>query len=256
MGRSISDHNHSPFFSTICLISSAAEVHRESMCEITRSQQQTTMEQNNFAVSQIETGAFKAAIQTLQNALKTYRQGMANADGCPLQGPSQTSLDECMTRESQITYGGREDYQQGSDRYIYREPILIPASMASISGSCIMASAMVIFNTALAHQLLSESEQNQVLLYKAAKLYELGFKLVLNNEQSESSVFFSMVVVNNLGAIYHKIDDKDTSDKFFQCLLSSLMFLVQGNDFVVCATVDGFFWNVSAADQCRAPPAA
>jgi hypothetical protein len=160
-----------------------------------------------------------------------------------------------MTRESQITYG-REDYQHGSDRYIYREPIRIPTSMACNSRSNVMASVMVIFNLALAHQLLSESkEQNQVLLHKAAKMYELGFKLV-RNEEFESSNFFSMVIMNNLGASYHQLNDEDRSDKYFECLLSSLMYLVEGKDLVVCATVDGFFGNVSAAHHCLAPPAA
>jgi hypothetical protein len=217
------------------------------------SQTPTAIERNNFAASQIEVGNYNAAIQTLTTTLKTTL--LAASHGYPLQEPSEMSLDECLNRKFQVSP------HDCSNRYVYRRPIRIPFNLLDSNNTrtLIMSSAVIIiFNLALAHQLLSEStEQNQrKILHKAAKLYELGFQLQQLDNRLEPSVFFTMVILNNMGVVYDQLNDRATSAKYFEQLLSCLMVLTAEQNLVICESVDGFLRNVSSAHQCGLASAA
>jgi tetratricopeptide (TPR) repeat protein len=215
------------------------------------SQQDFSIEQNNFAVSRIEAGHYVAAIQALSSALrKFYKEGStAKADGNHLSEPFQTSLDDCMNLGE--TRAMHRNYERGeSDQYIYRHPIRIPLNTGlDMRESAARAlAAIIVFNIALAYQLLSEStERNRKDIARAARFYELVLNLLGRDELFASSTFFSMAILNNLGVIHHRLNERETSKKYFQYLLSNLT-LVLTRKIAICEIVDGFLRNVFAAD--------
>jgi tetratricopeptide (TPR) repeat protein len=224
------------------------------MCTIMSSQQYFSIEQNNFAASLIEAGHFAAAIQALSIALKRiHKEGRdtAKAEISHLSEPFQTSLDDCMNLEGTRVIMHQDSERDESDRYIYRHPIRIPLNSGSYTrgGSAAMAlPAIVIFNLALAYQLLSEStERNQKFLSRAAQFYELVLNLLGRDARFESSIFFSMAIMNNLGAIHHSLNEREASKQYFQDLFSNLT-LVSARKIRICEIVDGFLRNVFAAD--------
>jgi hypothetical protein len=122
---------------------------------------------------------------------------------------------------------------------MYKQVIRIPVNVESHYRAAVMVSSMIIFNLALAHQLPSMVRDNrETALRKAAKLYELSFKMQ-RDEFFDSNTMFTLAIVNNLGPIHHQLDDKETASKCFEHLLSTLMFLINCGD-GHATNVDGF----------------
>lgn len=243
------------------------------MCTLTASQLRAAgtavIGQNNFAVSQIERGNYKTAIQALSSALQTYKQEVISKvfDGCPLPETSNIPLGVCMTRETpQVRH--HHDSENRNNRYIYRQPIRIPLDIETDLPLSTMASLMIIFNLALAYHLLSEgttSEDDQAILRKAAYMYAFSYRLLQDTQCYRllqdtkylwsSSMFFTMTLLNNLGVTYDRLNDQATSVGYFEGLLSCLVCLVEARNLVVCKAVDGFLRNVSIVHHCPAPAA-
>ncbi len=180
---------------------------------------QIAIQQNNSAVSLIAAGDYDAAINALSpSALKTYKQIIEEADEHPQR--VKTSLDQCMT-QSPATQGKASSNEDESDQYIYRQAIHIPLEHIveqTYQESAIACSSAIIFNLALAHHLsaLVSAKHLSNKLHKAATLYQLAGNLQRDNAQLENNnVLFTMAAMNNLGVIYHLLEDHETATKFF-----------------------------------------
>lgn len=212
---------------------------------LSKEQYVAVVEGNNFAVSQIEAGDYTTAIQVLNNALN-----LVNVD--PLTSELfQTSLDVCMNlTERPPKYQDSATIYQGVDRYVYRHPMQISPTVGSkIKGSNTALSAILLFNFALAFLLLSEcSKQSQPYLCMASKFYDVVLGLLGRDDQRlfDSSIFFSMAVVNNLGAIHHRLKEEDISKKYFQNLFFNLPFVLARNP--VCEVTQGYLRNVFVSE--------
>jgi hypothetical protein len=221
---------------------------------------QIAIQQNNSAVSLIAAGDYDAAISALSSALITYRQIIMEEEADEHPQPVQISLDQCMTQSPAATPAKVSSNEEESDPYMYRQAIHIPLTILLESNfqASIMVSVMIIFNIALAHQLSAVgSDDQQLKLRTAAKLYELGFSLERDeNFENNSSILFTLATVNNLGLIHHKLNDGETANKCFEYLLSTMMFLIDCGEGNVCE-LDGFLRNVSnlISEPCSAAAA-
>ncbi len=136
-------------------------------------------------------------------------------------------------------------------QYMYRQAIRIPLDIESTYQAGAMVSSMILFNVALAHHLsalaTSEKKHQSKKLRKATTLYEMAYDLQGRNAQLENNVMFTMAAMNNLGVIYQQLENRETASKCFQCLLSTVMFLVDCGAVKVCCgeILDGILRNVT-----------
>jgi tetratricopeptide (TPR) repeat protein len=165
----------------------------------------------------------------------------------------ETTLDSCMVRTrpeiNDRSNGDIDVDKQDSGYYIYRTPMQVSSTMkvSSYEESVIM-SVMIMFNLALAHHLsgLDEGcEHSHSQLQKAVKLYEYAYNMQ-RDEHLVNNTFFTMATLNNLGQIYQTMKASDIAEKFFQQLLSTLMFVVdcrEGRG--KFSGLEGFFQNTT-----------
>jgi tetratricopeptide (TPR) repeat protein len=231
---------------------------------ISTAEQQDAIQHNNTAVSLVAAGEYNTAIQELSFALKAYKQVLSGTKGIP--HPVKTSLDQCMAH----SFAGAADCPKeaclvNDQHYMYGHAIRIPLDIESTMHhqASVMVSSMVIFNLALAHHLsaLASNIQHQSKkLHKAATLYELAYNSQCD-AQLENNVLFTMAAANNLGLIYHQLEDEAAATKCFQHLLSTVMFMVHYGAAEVCCggeELDGYLRNVTkhlVSESCAAPAA-
>jgi tetratricopeptide (TPR) repeat protein len=210
---------------------------------------QFAIELNSQGVTLIENGKFESAIPILSAALKASKEDVSGSpvDEDIVMHPKRTSLDECMVPSSR-PHSTDVDQSSASDgQYVYGSCIQIPSS---IKANCYesgipLVSVAIIFNLALAHQLLAESmDQSDKLLNTAVKLYELAYTLQ-REECMENTSFFCLATINNLGLIFKCLNKSESAAICFQQLLSMLMFLVDCGASKQVSEYDGFFRNTS-----------
>jgi tetratricopeptide (TPR) repeat protein len=204
------------------------------------------MYQNNSAVALISAGHYDAAMSSLSNALKTYKQLIVTNDESPQ--TKMASLDRCMAQSSAATQDNHLASQEDkTGRYIYRQAIQIPQDVQCDSRANITVSVVVVFNLALAHHLAAGAggETKQPRLRKAVKLYGLAFQLLQQEEHLQNNVMFTMATLNNMGLAHQQLNHEEAASNCFQHLLSTLMFLVDCGQVNECGELDGFLQNVS-----------
>lgn len=119
--------------------------------------------------------------------------------------------------------------------FIFTEPILIEQdTMTSCRKECILRlTAIIIFNLALSHHLMSLNETDlsarSTAIEKAVSLYELSCKI-----QYEEDVYISaihtMAHLNNLGQLHLSMGDLDKSTKCFRSLLKHLVLYTENTE--------------------------
>jgi hypothetical protein len=212
---------------------------------------QQVIQQNNSAVSLMESGDCRGAIAALSDALKTSRQIMYQVNENP--NPVMITLDQCMSQ----TRTSKKCAKVANGQYMYRQAVRIPLEIESSYRPIVMVSSMIIFNLALAHQLaatLSNGPKDRAILLRAAKLYEHGFNLQ-QSESFGSNILFTLATVNNLGLIHQQLNDDANASKCFHHLLSSLCYLVDCGE-TLEYEFDCFFRNASSVLSNPCPAAA
>lgn len=204
---------------------------------------------NNKAVSFIHEGNHEKAVKVLGHALTMSKQILTDT-GAPGSSCSQPkprfSLDQCMIQSPSMN--APAGHVNGNALYTYQKAILLPQDMPTDFDSSIIISIVIIFNLALSHHLTAFSRngaEKRGCLKKAAKLYELALSLHSQEKHIESAIFI-MACVNNLGSIYREFSDMSTSERCFQHLLQTLMFLVDcRQEKMDISLLDGFFKNAT-----------
>jgi tetratricopeptide (TPR) repeat protein len=232
---------------------------------ISTSQQKNAIQQNNAAASLVSAGEYNTAIQEFSFALETFQQVMIEADD-EIPQPVKTNLNQCMVQSSLTLADCRKEACRVIDndqQYMYRQAIRIPLDIESTYQASVTVSSVIIFNVALAHHLsalaTSDKKRQSKKLRKATTLYEMAYDLQGRNAQLKNNVMFTMAAMNNLGVIYLQLEDCETSSKCFQCLLSTVMFLVDCGAAKVCCDeddLDGFLRNVTNLVSGSSFPAA
>jgi tetratricopeptide (TPR) repeat protein len=215
-----------------------------------------TVKLNNTSAALISSGDYDRAISRLHNALvlanKQVLENASESHGSPL----DVTLDRCMA-QSPLTCDDGNDKTERS-LFLYQHAIYLPNDAPLCYRTSVLVSVIIIFNLALAHQLLAakkQSNKRSKYLRKAAKLYALAHSLYHEKNDFEDSVVFSLASVNNLGLIYHELHDMRTAELCFQRLLSTLMFLVDCGEGNV-SQFEGFFQNTHLVVQGNTAAAA
>ena len=188
---------------------------------------------NNHAVVLIRGKKYNGAIKTLCKALEKYRilissQSLSEND----ESMSNISLHTCVQQSEYIQQQTHILQDEANDQslYIHRQPLCIPKGLGKNYEETTMASALVIFNLALAHQVLAEEESmdgqsRRKLLKKAGKLFQCALNMSIDEELDSSSFSFTLAAMNNMGIIYYQLDENEAATNCFERLMSIIVYL-------------------------------
>ena len=246
---------------------------------------QIALQHNNYAASLIEQGKLDDAIASLTPCIRTlreYRNIQQGEEATTTTTPvisscfdlaktldqfmairpdqHQQQQDDMMDTDGSCTSNNsinmnKSCYQSGGftyDRAVYVPEVL---SVTSNPKSFALATVVVMFNLALAHHLKAATSlsahgpygihQHQSFL-KAARLYELCYNLIVKQDlMDSSSIQFSLAIVNNLGMIYHALNETAKAKKYFEQSLSIIMFMVDNGMGDSIDQLDGYFRNTT-----------
>ena len=222
-----------------------------------------TIKMNNDAVIQLEGADYESSIATLATALRSSKHILESCDGTCDFTPTP-SLDDCMSsrpcspkrielicEEKDDTYNQLDDQEAGPS-YVYRHAIHVPLEMADSDDyeTCVKLSVIILFNLALAHQMSAmvstklSTNKKESMLRKALKFYMLSYNLHREEELQDTTLFI-LAAVNNMGLLYHVLNEEESSGKCFSHLLATLMFLIDCGEGSITKNFDGFFTNAS-----------
>ncbi|CAJ1931640.1 unnamed protein product [Cylindrotheca closterium] len=190
---------------------------------------------NNTAAHQIESGDYDKAIKTLNNALRLSRADFRQ---------SQTShlfmLEACLsysqnlsTQQAAAVGEGDENSSNNSNSsnknglVIYQQALRVPSEYMSHPMGRILP-LLVMYNMALANQLKSlketnDDKQRRVLLNRALKLYELAYQW--QSKEEHKSLRLNMILVNNIGDIHRRVNNKTKFQRCMQQLMRTLLYV-------------------------------
>ena len=121
-----------------------------------------------------------------------------------------------------------DDDVDNTNVFVFDQGIALPSSSTTPGAASLeVVSTILVFNSALAHQLYAQeqhdTERFQTLLVRSKRLYELALN---SYSDVEHNVLFQFAVVNNLAVIELQTDHAVLSIEYFEDLLSTLMVLV------------------------------
>lgn len=205
------------------------------------------IELNNHAVAFMKQNQFQDAISAASCALKYHRALEMVHDG-PCASDEEYGyhcIDQCMLQNDP----NELPYNAFSMEFVYQHGISIPYD----TKDTVHITPIIIFNSALSHQLLARQNQGTKslsLLKRAKRLYQLAH----DAHDTEESVLFQFAVINNTAVIHKTLGDWATSKQCFDYLLSMLMMFVDRGCGMQLKHMHGFLANVEA--NTEAAPAA
>lgn len=161
--------------------------------------------------------------------------------------------------------------EERAQDFVYRHPIHANPDLANDTENGVyILSVIIVFNLGLTHHLMalddspmqrtgkqqkevdddgedtSQKHRRRYLrhLKSALRLYELGFHMQMKGCVS-MDMTYAMAMVNNCACIYEALNKKRRAIKFYQHLLSSLLFLVENGEAENIDELDGFLSNAS-----------
>ena len=207
---------------------------------------------NNRAASYIESGSPDRAILVLVKALKfteKYESEEFRINHC--------TLDDCMRYTQKASLKRRrpscENDESSHCGFVYRNPIRV--SPQAIEEEQYMGPALpliITFNLALAHhtRLIQDKKTNdRDAMNKVLRLYECAYRFqVQEANEMVASIPFTMIIANNLSQIHRAANNHSKHMKCLQHLLSTVMFLVDGQQTQdrTDLDMDGFLQNASS----------
>lgn len=190
----------------------------------------TVAERNDETLRFLKAQDFQNAMVTSSSTLAAHRAFQAiTSDALPNDGQVGDCLDECMLLSAieEETIGIADD-----ETFVYKHGITLPPTSLKDDHA---TTAILIFNTALAHHLAAESSSHTFtshrFLFKARRLYELAYNA--GGDSLDENLLFQFAVINNIMAIDRRlaINGTEATQACFEHLFSILMILVdQGCD--------------------------
>ena len=207
--------------------------------------EQRTIQNTDQGIHMMQAGNYRSAIGIFSGVLGEIKHCLVEA-GEGSGESSGMSLDACMSQIDMV------DDNEEESLYLYDQVIRMPADLKLDYTGAVVASAVVMFNLALAYQ-KSATTLND--LKKSAKLYELACNLLLRQESCMIvSTMFTLAAVNNMGLVFQQMNDAVTAKKCFEQSMSIMMLMVDhGHEH---ASLDGFLMNASTVNFNANPAAA
>lgn len=177
-----------------------------------------TIKQNNFAVSLIECGQYVEATSILKVAIGGIKEELRvqMADECQSE-KSENAIHQCILQSLQNRPTQQEDIQ-----YMYSQAVPIPLHVAALTDtSHAVVSSILILNFALALHMSADATTDVALresrLAKTLSLYRL---LMVYNS---TSTLLCMIVLNNVGLLHRRYNDRERAQECFNKLVAIWM---------------------------------
>lgn len=170
----------------------------------------------------------------------TIRSQRPSSEAKPVSAPSQQ-------RRSMELFSNFSKEPARDDCFIYSRPVLLP-KLPSCRGYQIV-SVVLLFNTALAYQLLSQRMKPSFksrLLNQALKLYQLAF-LIKNRARLHFDTTFVLALVNNTAHIQSSLGRANQAEKLQKLMMSTLMMASLNGQSSLIDEMDGFFATATNA---------
>jgi hypothetical protein len=189
----------------------------------------------------METGKYQEAISMLSMTIKSFKHVVEEID---------------TTQDHSILQSGipQDFHREEGEPFMYNQGTRILSSFVDSNN----IAQVMLFNLGLTYHLLSQkSQRKHPLLKKALALYELTFQIQMKKPVvTSNNMYFSLVLMNNVGLIHNELNDRDSASKWFHGLLSLLMCSKEsgiGDDFSE-RCLEGFYDN-ALRSECQSMPA-
>ncbi|CAJ1953867.1 unnamed protein product [Cylindrotheca closterium] len=172
--------------------------------------------QNNATVALLRDQDASHAIVASSEALRCLRRCASTLHDVPANKSCTDSLlDQCMARS--VT---DQSQAESGKPFIFDRGIQIPLTTTDTAA----ISAILIFNSALSHQLWAAQNPADApgYLTKARQLYELAYRM----DDVEHNVMFQIAIMNNMVVIERSFGNNAESERDFGHLLSMWMLLL------------------------------
>ncbi|CAJ1948609.1 unnamed protein product [Cylindrotheca closterium] len=205
---------------------------------------------NNCAVALIKQQHYRDAIVAAASALKQYREFQRAHHQTEEVQQQRATTTNCHEGDSIDQYMMQSDISEPSfnastGEFVYQRGIFIPPN----AYETINIAAILIFNSALSHQLLARQHPKtpvpQSILLKAQRLYQLAYDL----QDNEDNILFKFAVINNTAVIYRAVGNHTMSKECLDFLVSLLMMFVDRGCSVQLQHVRGFLANLDSNTQ-------
>jgi hypothetical protein len=218
-----------------------------------------SQELNNHAGSLIEKGCYDEAISHLAKAMKLTRDCVCASTDDEESTSSCCRCEDCSL-EACVQYSTERaaernvvEEEQTLTGYLHRQPIMIQPSCLQFGHSLgPILPLMLTFNFGLAHHFKAMKETKDLEarrknMTKACKLYKLSYRV---HEQQldceEESVWFVMMVANNLGKVHQTLNNDKEHAECMETLMSTIMFFIDCHEPLVdTLDFEGFVGNAS-----------
>lgn len=190
---------------------------------------QMMIKQNNTTIAFLEQQKYydalassTAAMALLQEETRTRISSDTTAVSSSTVTACPRLLDQCMLLSTYSIH--RMDGPDCDDiPFVYDRGIIIPSSSISSTLPIELLSAILIFNSALAHQLYAqeqrEEEETSRMLARSKRLYELSYQAWLDwDSERRANILFEFAVLNNLAVIEYQTDNLEVSEEYFEYL--------------------------------------
>jgi hypothetical protein len=204
---------------------------------------------NNQGVASLLNESYDEAISFFFSSLKTTRSQIRESTNastyyCPRSGDLQCSTTKFNFLDPKYPHCGPRHLNPAS---FVSQRVVAVSDFDPDEGafSLSIIANVALYNLALASHLSGLQKKCVVRLQRALRCYELSYKLQMQKTAKISPVP-AMSVLNNIGTIYRLLNDQETSNKFFQHLLSAMVFFRETGepDCMVGDTLSGFWSNV------------
>ncbi|CAJ1948385.1 unnamed protein product [Cylindrotheca closterium] len=213
---------------------------------------QQVIHQNSATVAYIRQHDYPSALESSASVLLLLQHLDTTPSGTTSTIPSPLDcLDQCMLLSEVDTTSN--DRANRKTAFVYEQGILLPPTATEYT----MVSAVVIFNSALAHQLFAQQQQDkdasQRYLLMSRRLYGLAYGV---HSRACHSMLFQFVVINNMAVIDQQTGNPEQSTQYFKHLMTVLLLMVDQGCTSRLRHLRGFTRNVPSSAESQAAAAA
>ncbi|KAL3933690.1 MAG: hypothetical protein SGBAC_010283 [Bacillariaceae sp.] len=192
---------------------------------------------NNKAATEIENGAYDRAVRTLNHALRLSRADFRQSqtahifmlEACISYSQSASPVSPVGPQPETTVEEDRAAAEQGnqSGLVIYQQTLRVPPEYMTRPMGRILP-LLVMYNMALANQLKSTQEDTpadhkRALLNRSLQVYELAYRW--QNKEEHKSLRFNMILVNNIGDIHRRVNNRSKCQRCMRQLMRTMMYV-------------------------------
>ena len=215
----------------------------------------TIIKLNNQGAHFVEIGLYGKAVSCFSKTLTIVKQLLDDSSSLQASTYPPESVGVMATMpgyfraEIEIPRCSCEDVIASDEVFIFKHPIFLPENSMQLSwqSSPSSLSFVVLYNLALSHQIISTTiECHPKKLRKALLLYELACTMGqrLKEENRHLTAIQAMAILNNVGQLHSALGDVHKAHQSFQTLLSTILFVRDGEGTESAKHLDGFMANI------------